>query len=430
MTEQKKKSPRFFWALAIFSLMGQVAWVVENMYFNVFIYKMFNASAADISAMVAASAVTATLTTVFMGALSDKVGKRRFFIAWGYILWGVSIFSFVFLREDLLGKLLPMTASAAATGVSLAILLDCVMTFFGSTANDAAFNAWLTDSTDEGSRGAAEGINAMMPLLAILVVFGGFMFFDLNRPESWTAIFAIIGTLVFAIGILGLFLIEEPKIVPTEAGYLKSIFYGFAPSTVAANPTLYIALAAFIVFNIAIQIFMPYLIIYYEVSLGMTDYVLVMAPAIVIASVVTALWGKVYDKKGFTFSGLFAVGGLIAGFAVLYFTRTKLPVFIGSLLMMSGYLCGMAVFGALIRDNTPAGKSGMLQGVRIFSQVLIPGVVGPMIGKWVLDGAETIVNGDGTTSFVPTADIFLAALVAVVLTLPFFLLIGKAGKRR
>ena len=89
----KKLSPRFWCALTIFSLMGQVAWVVENMYFNVFIYKMFNASAADISAMVAASAVTATLTTVFMGALSDKIGKRKLFICLGYILWGVSIFS-------------------------------------------------------------------------------------------------------------------------------------------------------------------------------------------------------------------------------------------------------------------------------------------------------------------------------------------------
>ena len=38
-----KKSPKFWTALVIFSLVGQVAWVMENMYFNVFIYKMFNA---------------------------------------------------------------------------------------------------------------------------------------------------------------------------------------------------------------------------------------------------------------------------------------------------------------------------------------------------------------------------------------------------
>ena len=36
-----KLSSRFWVALTLFALVGQVAWVVENMYFNVFIYKMF-----------------------------------------------------------------------------------------------------------------------------------------------------------------------------------------------------------------------------------------------------------------------------------------------------------------------------------------------------------------------------------------------------
>ena len=67
---------KFFASLFIFSLTGQIAWVVENMYFNVFIYKMFNASAGEISLMVSASAVSATLTTLLIGALSDKLGKR------------------------------------------------------------------------------------------------------------------------------------------------------------------------------------------------------------------------------------------------------------------------------------------------------------------------------------------------------------------
>lgn len=426
----KKLSGSFWCALTIFSLMGQIAWVVENMYFNVFIYKMFNASAGDISAMVAASAVTATLTTVFMGALSDRVGKRKLFICGGYILWGLSIFSFVFLRADIIGKHLAQTVSAATVGVSLAIILDCVMTFFGSTANDAAFNAWLTDCTDNSNRGAAEGINAMMPLVSILVVFGGFMFFDLEQASSWSVIFTIIGLLVTAIGVLGFFIIKDPQIAPSKDGYLSSIFYGFRPATVKGNKRLYAALAAFIIFNISIQIFMPYLIIYYEVTLGMTDYVLVMAPAIVIASVVTALWGKVYDKRGFAFSGLIAVAALIAGYALLYLTTDRLPVFIGSLFMMSGYLAGMAVFGALIRDNTPEGKSGRLQGVRIFSQVLIPGVVGPYIGKSVLDGADMIVGSDGTASFVPNRNIFLAAAVAALLVLPFFMLIKRLNRPR
>ncbi len=409
-----KLSPRFWCALTLFGLIGQVAWVVENMYLNVFIYNMFNATAEDISNMVMASAIAATLTTVLVGALSDRIGKRKLFICGGYLLWGISILGFCFVRADLISPGLMMTANASAVGVSLVIILDCVMTFFGSSANDAAFNAWLTDSTDSTNRGAAEGINAMMPLVAILVVFGGFMFTDPTRADHWTLIFAIIGGVVIAVGLLGIFLIKDPAVPKSETGYWQNVIYGFRPSTVRHNPTLYIAMGLFILFNISIQVFMPYLILYYQVSLGMADYVLIMAPAILLASVATALWGKVYDKRGFGFSAFFALLALSLGYLVLFLFRSTAPVFLGSLLMMCGYLCGMAVFGARIRDFTPQNRAGMLQGVRICSQVLIPGIIGPMIGRMVLANAEKIQNNDGTESFIPNANIFLAALIVLI----------------
>jgi MFS family permease len=409
-----KLSPKFTVTLTLLSLIGQIAWVVENMYLNVFIYKMFHASAADISLMVAASAVTATLTTVFIGALSDRLGKRRVFICGGYILWGISILGFALLRLDLISAAFPSAASAASLGVSLVIVLDCLMTFFGSSANDAAFNAWLTDSTDATNRGTAEGINAMMPLVAILAVFGGFMAFNLDEASSWTYIFAIIGGVVLLVGVLGCFLLRESAIEPVRQGYLRTVVHGFLPSTIKGSPALYGTLILFVLFNVSIQIFMPYLILYYEVSLQMSNYVLIMAPAIILASVVTALWGKVYDKRGFASSAWISLFWLVAGYIMLFFFRATVLVFLGSLLMMCGYLSGMAVFGARIRDLTPLGKAGMFQGVRICSQVLLPGVIGPWIGKVVLANADKVINNDGTESFIPNANIFAAALIPVV----------------
>jgi hypothetical protein len=97
--------------------------------------------------------------------------------------------------------------------------------------------------------------------------------------------------------------------------------------------------------------------------------------------------------------------------------------------MMCGYLAGMAVFGAAIRDKTPIGMAGRFQGLRIVSQVLIPGVIGPAIGAAVLKNAELVVNNDGTTSFLPNENIFLAAAVAAVITLGFLLLTKKFCKK-
>ena len=427
------KSRKFYLALVIFSLVGQVAWVMENMYFNVFIYKMFNASAEAISAMVSASAIAATVTTLLVGAFSDKIGKRKLFICGGYLCWGVSILSFALIRMDVINALFPAAASAAGVGVSLVIIMDCVMTFFGSSANDACFNAWVTDSTDETNRGAVEGINSMMPLLAILVVFGGFMGVNLDTQSGWVLVFCVVGAIVFLMGLLGFFLIEETKLdTKDNQRYFANLVYGFRPNVIKANKTLYITLLAYGVFGIAINIFMPYLILYYTVALGMDNYVLLFAPAIILAAAFTFFYGKVYDRKGFQASVLPPLGLLMGGFLVLFFFKNTALVFAGTLIMLCGYLSGMAVFGAMLRDRTPEKKAGMFQGQRIIGQVLIPGVIGPAIGAWVLRKADTIVNDDGTTSFVPNENIFLAAFVAAVcifgVLLPLFGLLKKEKK--
>ncbi|MBO4818534.1 MAG: MFS transporter [Firmicutes bacterium] len=397
--EGKELNKRFWVAMLVFGLMGQVAWVVENMYFNVFIYKMFHASAADISAMVMASAVMAALTTLIMGAVSDKVGKRKAFMSVGYIIWGLSIITFAYIKS-----------------IFMTIVMDCIMTFFGSTANDAAYNAWLTDRGDTGNRGKIEGINSMMPLVSILIVFGGFMSFNLDEHSSWVTIYYIIGAATTLIGIAGAFLIEDaPDLKKTEDSLGDTLLYSFRPSVFKENRLLYFILVEFAMFGISIQVFMPYLIIYYEKTLGMSNYVLIMAPAILAAAVVTAFYGKVYDKNGFKVSIKLPLVMLAAGYLLLYATKSMVPVFIGSLLMMSGYLTGMSVFGAKIRDLIPENKSGRFQGVRIIGQVFIPGLIGPAIGAAVLKDAELIYNDDGTTSFLPDKSIWVAALLVLIL---------------
>jgi len=119
------KNTKFWIALLLTGFLGQLAWTIENMYFNVFVYNTISANVDVIARMVALSAITATVTTLFMGHLSDKMAKRKLFICLGYIIWGFSLLAFAFLSIDNITKLLP-TVNAVALGGWLAIIMDCI----------------------------------------------------------------------------------------------------------------------------------------------------------------------------------------------------------------------------------------------------------------------------------------------------------------
>ena len=63
----------------IAGLVGQLAWAIENNYLNLYVFDC-SKDYGFIPLMTALSAIAATLTTLFIGALSDRVGKRKLFI--------------------------------------------------------------------------------------------------------------------------------------------------------------------------------------------------------------------------------------------------------------------------------------------------------------------------------------------------------------
>ncbi len=169
-----------------------------------------------------------------MGALSDRLGKRRLLIGLGYILWGGSTAAFGLVTVESAAKLFPAASAVSAAAVMI-VVLDCVMTFFGSTANDAAFNAWLTDATDESNRGRAESVIATLPLISMLVIFGAFD--GLTQAGRWNEFFLIFGCLVSATGLVSLFLVrDEPDLKPRRDNYFANLVYGLRPSVIAEYP--------------------------------------------------------------------------------------------------------------------------------------------------------------------------------------------------
>lgn len=424
-----KLGARIWVSILFFGLAGQLAWVIENMYFNVYLFDAVGGTANDIAAMVAASAVTAALTTLIMGALSDKLGKRKVFITVGYIIWGIVTASFGFITVGNTEKLFH-SANAVATASLIIIVMDCVMTFFGSTGFDAAFNSWVTDVTDNTNRGRAETVMQALPLLAILVVFG--LLDGYKQRGEWKTFFLIVGITTTVVGVLGLFFLKDkPGIKANNENYFKNIIYGFKPSTVKANKMLYVAFAAFCIFNIAYQVFMPYLIIYLEKTLGIENYAIPLGAILVVSAVVSVLLGGVIDKVGKVKFLLPAAIILTAGFVLMYFVNGEnmaLLIIIG-IIMMSAFLVTSAAVCGTIRDYTPNDKVGLFQGVRMVFQVLIPMITGPYIGAAVIANNNQTYEELGVVKTIPTPNIFLAAAaVAVFSLIPIGVLLHSGRK--
>lgn len=421
-----KLGARKWLTLILVGLFGQFAWTIENMYFNVFLYNTISTDPDYIARMVAWSAVAATVTTLLMGALSDRVGKRKVFICAGYILWGLSTAAFGYITKENAARLFP-AANAAAAAATMVVVLDCVMTFFGSTANDGAFNAYVTDVTDSTNRGKAESVLAILPLISMLIIFG--LFDGLTQQGRWKEFFNIFGFAVTGVGLVSLVLVkDEPGLEPRKDSYFKNLLYGLRPSVMRENPELYLSFAAFCVFSVAVQVFFPYLIIYIQNYLGITDYAIVLGVVLILASAVSVVSGRYIDRLGKLRFAVPAVAIMLAGLAGMYFVRSQAGVMAAGTVMMGGYMMVSAALGANIRDWTPEGKVGHFQGIRMIFAVMLPMVIGPAIGAAVIKGSDSTYIELGQVKTVPTPGIYLAAAAVLLLVFVPIFLLKKKGK--
>lgn len=420
-------------------LIGQFAWTIENMYLNRYLFHL-TGNPELVPVMVALSAVAATLTTLLMGALSDRLGKRKIFISAGYIIWGIAILLFPLarvIRDSGLGQATEVITHTAFMAGVFIVIMDCLMTFFGSTANDASFNAYVTDTTNTHNRGKVESILSILPLVSMLVIFGGMEGIIASETmDGWLVFFCIIGGITLIAGIVNIFIMPKDKLKPNkDEPYVKNIFYGFRPSVIKKNVMLYVCLVAFMLFSIAIQVFFPYFMIYIEHGLKISgfDFILTLGIVLVLACVITVVFGLFMDKIGKSLIMIPALGVTIIGAVLMFFLKDKIGVMIAGTILMSGYMVSTAVLNAKIRDYTPPQEAGLFQGVRMIFSVAVPMCTGPFIGealyKAFADPNNLYTNEYGEKVIIPNEWIFLgAAIVLVVAVLPLIFIIIKERK--
>ena len=415
--ENGRIGARKWLSFIVAGLIGQLAWAIENNYLNVYVFDVTGDS-RFITYMTVFSAIAATITTLFMGALSDRLGKRKLFISSGYIIWGISIILFAFLDHR---KSYNIVAHSAMLAGVFIVIADCLMTFFGSTANDAAFNAFVTDNTETSNRGKVESVLSILPLVAMIavVLLQGMLVGEKKEGVelNWLWFFVVFGGITSLSGLGLIFLLPKDVKGPNkEEPYLKNIIHGFRPSVIKSRPNLYLALLAFMVFSIGIQVFMPYFMVYVQSVRGF-ELVSTAGPILGTACVLTVVFGFFMDKIGKYKLVFGALAAAVVGAILLFIFKGQILVIIGGIILMTGYLVSTAVLGAKIRDYTPENETGLFQGVRMVFVVMLPMVTGPFIGQGVsyINGTFKL-NEYGEMSVVPNEFIFLFAAIVIALT--------------
>ena len=378
------------WAsIVLFGFMGQLAWMVENMYFSTYIQKNITDQPWGTSATVIASAIVAALVTIFGGVLSDRLGKRRVFVCWGYIIWGLVTASFAFFGHEHVAE------DDVLKMVIIFVVMDCVMTVFGSMSNDAAFSSWVTDVTDITNRGFVDIILSIMPVAALLAIFVFDMFTVANG--KWEIFFIVLGALPTITGVIGLFILRDnPRLKPDKSGkYMEEVIYGFKPSSIKRHKMIYICLVGMMIGGLAMQMWQPYMIMLLQYTLGFKDgFILPLAIVILLSAAIAVVGGKLLDKYGkeklfYPVAAMGVVGGLLAyvcKFVNNNMTAIYILFILGGTMIEGASLLTAGLFNATARDYTPEEKAGCFQGIRIIIFVMLPMIIASLLCPAIIKG--------------------------------------------
>ncbi len=397
-------------SLFFLGLGGQIAWAIENQFFNTFLYDRIIPDPRYVSIMVSLSAITATVTAIVMGALSDSLGKRKPFLLYGYMAWSVSIW------------IIPMAEwiRPVLLAAWVVILLDSLMTFFGSTSYDAVYNAYLTDVTTDSNRGKAQGLLSLATWLALLLVYGTSG--PIVERCGYFVFFGIAGALVLISGIAGGIAAIEPQraIAPVKESLRKRIKQSLNTQSLRHNKNLLYVLLAIGFWGMAFNVFFPYLLIYLKhfLKIDIATSSVLIAVSILIGGILASIPAGIFtDRIGRKPIAVFAV--ILISLSLIAFSFARAPITIGILATMwiIAQTIWMTATGAWSKDLFPEERRGEFAGYFTLFYVAFTMIPGPIIGAVVADrwGIREII--DGKPGIIPTPEIFLVSAILILITI-------------
>lgn len=413
MSENKKFPRRTLGAILMLSFSGELAWAVENQYFNTFIYNMIAPVPLYVSLLVSITAVVSTLTTIFMGALSDKKGKRGPFLKIGMIFFILTTALFPFSAE--IGDIF----SSVILAVFMAILFDSIMSFFGATANDAALNAYVTDVTTLENRGKISSIKEVMFFVALLVVYG--LSGQIIEAFNYYIYFFIIAALAAVFGIPGAFLAHESdNLKPNRKKYWTIIKDAFNPKTLIENRDLSFVLFSVGLWGIGFFSFFPFILIYVQwyLSIDINTASIIVFIAFLISIILAYPTGKIVDKVGRKKVAIIFV--IVETIFLLLFAMAREFIFL--VITVSVWIYAFLGFNistrTWLKDLYPEDRRGQFHGYYLVFNILIGMVIGSLVGGFIAETFGTyFITGTALgelPGYIPPPLLFIVSAIIII----------------
>ena len=434
---KNKQSKLLFWVLVWgLGIVGQLCWNIENQWFNTFVYAKIAKDPTIISWMVAISAIATTFSTFLFGTLSDRSGKRKPYLAIGYILWG--IFTILFGTTEFIAKGKSGNLLLAATAV---VLADALMSFFGSMGNDASFNAWLNDMMNGENAGGIGAALATQPIIGTIIgtVAGGLL---IGADDNYMRLFIAFGGAVIVLGVLSLFVVKDsPDLKPNkEGGFWKQLFSAFDFNELFKRKQLVWVFITLTVYFIAFNVYYPHVGNYMIYYLGFKadDIGIIQGIALILGMLSVIPASRLLNKNRYVLAASISIILSMIGVGILGIfgkpefidptTILNIPLLVGLFFFGCGYIMFMQVTSVWMKQLFPEEAKGQFEGFRIVFFVLIPWIVSPFIANPIIKNNGEILDSNGLTAYLPTNVLFLVSTLLILVT--FVPLVFAARERK
>lgn len=412
-----KISTRNWILIWVLGFCGQLCWAVENNTFAT--YALTATGSPDVVTwMVALSAISTTIATFISGTLGDRLGRRRKLISLGFILWGA--FTIAFGLADFIPKN-PVWLLAGYL-----VLMDAVMSFFGSIGYSGGVSPWSTDISTSRNRGSVSAVLSAMVVVANIVILG--LQGSIVDTFGFLPLFVVMGALVMGIGVLTIFVLRDSETLKPYRmcdSFWKQVFSSFNFKRIFQDRRLLWVLLTMCVYTIGFNIYMSYatsyLWIYFPLYSGVA---LTKGSASVIQGVgmlagvlCSAFFIRPLNRGKEAQVTLLSVIVSVVALILLSFAKSVWELYLYIFLSALGYVLSLLATTAWFKNLCPENMRGQIEGVKQIFYVLAPMIIGPLIAATIIKAINIVVTVDGVAVTTPTNLLFLVAGLFTLFTL-------------